>query len=69
MNQTLRKLPIDQRLELMEELWDSIVTDQKEMQISEEHKILLDQRLAAFEQDGDMGRPAKSVLMEMKSRL
>jgi putative addiction module component (TIGR02574 family) len=69
MNQTLRKLPVDQRLELMEELWDSLVADQKEMLISEEHKTILDQRLAAFEQDGDMGRPAKSVLMEMKNRL
>jgi len=69
MNQTLRKLPIDQRLELMEELWDSIIADQKEMSISEDHKAILDQRLAAFEQDGDMGRPARSVLMEMKNRL
>jgi len=69
MNQTLRKLPVDQRLELMEELWDSIVADQEEMSISEDHKAILDQRLAAFEQDGDMGRLARNVLMEMKNRL
>jgi len=69
MHQTLRELPVDQRLELMEELWDSIVADQREIPISEEHKAILDLRLAAFERDGNLGQPARDALIKMKKRL
>lgn len=69
MNQTLRELPIEQRLNLVEELWNSIEEDQQEVPVSREHIDILDQRLAAFEQDQNLGVPAEDVLMEMKKQL
>jgi putative addiction module component (TIGR02574 family) len=40
-----RKLPVEERVKLVEELWDSIVQDEEGNEIPAEHKNVLDQRL------------------------
>jgi len=69
MNQTLRELPIEERLDLVEELWNSIEEDQQSLPISREHIAVLDQRLMALEQDEASAKPTRDTLIEMKKRL
>jgi len=53
MNTKLSKLPLDERIRLVEELWDSIASDQKALPLTDEQKAELDRRLDAYEVDGD----------------
>lgn len=69
MNANLRKLPLDQRIRLVEELWDSIALDQNALPLTPEQRAELDLRLAAYEADGDTGRPAEDVIAEIRKRL
>lgn len=45
LEQALR-LPVDQRLELVEQLWDSIAADASQVPVPDWHKAELDRRLA-----------------------
>ncbi|MBI5186280.1 MAG: addiction module protein [Nitrospinae bacterium] len=52
MNIKLHELPVDERIKLVEELWDSIASDQKALPLTTEQKAELDRRLDAYEADG-----------------
>ena len=53
----------EERLQLVEDLWDSLAVGQPaSVPIPESHARELDRRLAAFRQDGDPGRPWREVL-------
>lgn len=69
MNPTLRDLPVEQRIRLVEELWDSIAADQEALPLTEEQRAELNRRLDAYEADGDPGRPAEIVLADIRKRL
>jgi putative addiction module component (TIGR02574 family) len=43
----IRTLPIVQRLDLVEQIWDSIYEDQEQFELTEAQKVELDRRLAA----------------------
>jgi putative addiction module component (TIGR02574 family) len=66
---TLSKLPIEQRLHLVEELWDSIASDQGALALTAAQREELDRRLDAFEIDGNLGRSAEAVLTDIRKRL
>lgn len=59
MNVNLRKLPLDERIRLVEDLWDSIAADQKALPLTQEQREELDRRLDAYERDGNPGRPRR----------
>ena len=69
MNATLKELPVDERMRLVEELWDSIAVDQSALPLTEEQRQELDRRLDAFEADGAAGRPADEALADIRRRL
>jgi len=69
MNSKLRKLPIAQRIRLIEDLWDSILVDQQALPLTDEQRAELDLRLDAYEIDGNKGRLAEDVLSDIKQRL
>lgn len=69
MNAKLRGLPLDERVRLVEDLWDSIAADQSALPLTDEQKAELDRRLDAYEADGDPGRPADEVISRIRSRL
>ncbi|QKT03596.1 addiction module protein [Ectothiorhodospiraceae bacterium 2226] len=69
MNHTLRDLSVEQRIRLVEELWDSIAADQSALPLTDEQRAELDRRLDAFETDRDPGRPAADVLARIRKRL
>ena len=65
----LLTLPISERIQLVEDIWDSIAADQAELSLTNDQKQLLDERLKAFETDGNYGRPASVVINEIKNHL
>jgi len=69
MNMKLSKLPIDERIKLVEELWDSIAADQEALPLTREQKAELDQRLDAYEADGNRGRLAAEAVTEIRRNL
>jgi len=69
MNSELRNLPIDQRIRLVQDLWDSISSDQNALPLTDEQKTELDRRLDAYEASGYKGRLAEDVLSDIRRRL
>lgn len=66
---TLRDLPVEQRLHLVEELWDSIASDQRALPLTDDQRAELDRRLDAYELDGNAGRRAEVALDDIRKRL
>jgi putative addiction module component (TIGR02574 family) len=69
MSTGLKELPLEERIKLVEELWDSISADQENLKLTAEQRAELDRRLEAFEIDGKIGRPAQEALSEIRKRL
>jgi putative addiction module component (TIGR02574 family) len=69
MNANLRKLPLDERIRLVEDLWDSIAADQKLLPLTPEQRAELDRRLDAYESDGNAGRPVEDAIADIRKRL
>lgn len=69
MSTSLRELPIDERIRLVEDLWDSIAEDQEALAVPESHKRELDARLRAYELDGDLGEDAHTVIEGIRKAL
>lgn len=65
----LRELPVEDRIRLVEDLWDSIAQDQTVLPLTPEQIEELDRRLDAFEADGNLGRPAAEVISKIRTRL
>jgi|688.fasta_scaffold31937_9 putative addiction module component (TIGR02574 family) len=56
-------LPVSQRMELAAQIWDSI--QPSEIELSEEYRRILDERLAKYEADPTEGRPWEEVKAEL----
>lgn len=62
-------LPIDERIELVGDLWDSIVADQGALDLTDEQRTELDRRLDAFSESPQRGRMLEEVLKGLRKRL
>jgi len=69
MNAKLRELPIEERIKLVEDLWDSIAADKEALPVTPEQKAELDRRLDAYEADKNPGRLASDVIADVRRRL
>lgn len=69
MDVNLKQLPVEDRIRIVEDLWDSIASDQGVLPLTVEQVAELDRRLNAFETDGNTGRPASEVIYELRKRL
>ena len=69
MNVNIRELPVEDRIRLVEDLWDSIAQDQQALPLTPEQAAELDRRLESLEVDGDLGRPASDVILDIRKRL
>ena len=65
----LRTLSIGERMQLVEDIWDSIAADQAALPLTDEQRIELDRRLDACEADNMKGREAPEVVKTLKKRL
>lgn len=69
MNIRLRELPIEERIKLVEDLWDSIAADRKALPITPEQQSELDRRLNAYQVAKSRGRTAADVLNDVRRKL
>ena len=60
-----RKLSIPERLELVEDIWDSIAQDAEAFPLSEEQKTEVDRRLEAHRRDPESAIPWTEVRREL----
>ena len=58
MNPKLQELPVEERIKLVENLWDSIASDQQALPLTDEQRDELDWRLDAYEADKNRARSA-----------
>ena len=65
----LLTLPLAQRLELVQTLWDSIAAEQIGPELTETDRQVIDQRLEQFLASGDPGLDADAVLDALEQSL
>jgi putative addiction module component (TIGR02574 family) len=69
MSANLRKLPLNERIRLVEDLWDSIAAEQNLLPLTSAQQAELDRRLDAYEADGNSGRVAEEAIADIRKRL
>ncbi len=69
MNAKLQELPVEERIRIVEDLWDSIAADQEALRLTTEQKAELDRRLDAYESDGNRGLLATDVVADVRRKL
>jgi putative addiction module component (TIGR02574 family) len=62
------QLPIPERLQLVEEIWDSIVDAPEALELTEEDKRLIDDRLEARRRNPKAGSPWQEVYARIAQR-
>ena len=53
----ISRLGLSEKLLLVEDIWDTIASQADQMEITEEEKALLDERLKAYHQNPNAGSP------------
>ena len=69
MNPKLQELPVEDKIKLVEDLWDSIAADQQALPLTAEQRDELDRRLDAYEADKNLGRLAAEVAADIRRKL
>jgi putative addiction module component (TIGR02574 family) len=69
METKLQQLTVDERIKLVEDLWDSIAADQGALPITADQRTELDRRLNAYTVDKHRGRPAADAVRDIRRRL
>jgi len=69
MNTKPQQLPVEERIKLVEDLWDSIAADQQALRLTAEQKAELDLRLDAYEIDKNRGRTAPDAVADIRRKL
>jgi putative addiction module component (TIGR02574 family) len=69
METKLQLLPVDERIKLVEDLWDSIASDQSALPLTEDQKAELDRRLGAYAIDASRGKIATDAILNIRRRL
>lgn len=65
----LLTMPLEERLELVQTLWDSIAAKQSDSDLTNADRQLIERRLESFSADGDPGLDAVGVLDAIKQSL
>ena len=69
MNTKLQQLPVQERMRLVEDLWDSIAADEHALPLTDDQKAELDRRLDAYESDPRPGRQATHAVADIRRKL
>ena len=62
----INKLSPEERLDLIEELWDSLSTDPEKIPLTDAQAKELDRRAAEMDQDDSLGIPWETVLAQIR---
>lgn len=61
-------LSVSERIQLVEDIWDSIANVPETVKLTEEQKLELDRRLDAYHDDPSKGSPWEIVRERIRSR-
>jgi putative addiction module component (TIGR02574 family) len=61
-------LPIPERIQLVEDIWDTIALEASDMDLTEDEKKIIDDRLASYHQNPTLGSPWKDVLSRITGK-
>jgi putative addiction module component (TIGR02574 family) len=62
------ELSIPERIQLVEDIWDTIATEAEAIELTEDEKRIIDERLEAYHRNPDLGSPWKDVHKRILSR-
>ncbi len=62
------ELPIQERIQLVEDIWDTIAEKSESVELTEEEKRIIDERLAAYHKNPELGSPWESVYARFAAR-
>ena len=65
----IREVPVNDRIRLVEDIWDSIAEEQEVLVVSDERRRELDRRLEAYRLSGDPGVPALEAVERIRAEL
>jgi len=69
METELRQLSVDERIKLVEDLWDSIAADHGALPITTDQRIELDRRLNAYAVNKNRGQPAADAVRDIRRQM
>jgi len=64
----INKLTPEERLELIEELWESLSTDPAKIPLTDAQARELDRRMLEMDQDDSLGIPWETVMAQIRER-
>lgn len=64
----ISSLSREERLELLEKLWDSFESEPEALPLSDEHRAELDRRIDEMDQNPEAGTPVGDVVARLRNR-
>lgn len=61
-------LSIPERIQLVEDIWDSIAAEADSVELTEEEKRIIDERLEAYRRNPNLGSPWEDVYKRIASK-
>jgi putative addiction module component (TIGR02574 family) len=61
-------LSIAERIQLVEDIWDTIIAEQDAVELTEEEKKIIDERLEFFHKNPDHGSPWEVVFQRIAAK-
>lgn len=61
-------LSIPERIQLVEDIWDTIATEAEAIELTEDEKKIIDERLEAYHRNPDLASPWEDVYKKILSR-
>ena len=61
-------LSIPERIQLVEDIWDTIAAEAQSIELTEDEKRIIDERLEAYHRNPDLGSPWKDVYKRILKR-
>lgn len=61
-------LSIPERIQLVEDIWDTIATEAEAIELTEDEKRIIDERLEAYHRNPDLGSPWEDVYKRMVNK-
>jgi putative addiction module component (TIGR02574 family) len=62
------KLSIPERIQLVEDIWDTIASETESIELTENEKRIIDERLEAYHKNPDEGSPWDEVYKRIVSK-
>jgi putative addiction module component (TIGR02574 family) len=61
-------LSIPERIQLVEDIWDTIAVEAQSIELTEDEKRIIDERLEAYHRNPDLGSPWEDFYKRILSR-